>query len=526
MVTPSFQGTKDGISSVGIGPGSVGWQAPEVMALRWLASDSSARSGETNAADHDTSPDAPSPNPPTSRSVDIFSLGCIFFATLVPGHHPFGEWYEREANIMHNRVSISVLEKISNEAYHLVRAMLSRDPKLRPTAKQICEHPFFWAPLKKMSFLCELSDRLEVDPTIPTPVQPINSLTIECKAVDVVGTSWDERLDEPLISNMQRFRTYDPSSVRDLLRLVRNKHHHYDELPQDFRASMGQCQDSLVEYFERKFPRLLMHCWDCCRAALSDDDPLMRKYSIPAPAIISPAFHRSHALPSAPESIVVPPNSLQVRTGTVEVDANTAQELILEENGDKESQDAATSKVPFEASLEPLESSKIRNSIDNDSSVDIIAWVGSTTAKELNCRGWNRSDTEWSKRVDPMFRRKDPNLKRAMEDQKFRTRLCNHWDESMGTYCPMRKKNKCVFAHGPVELRVKDGKKNRWGKLVDKNGDNNNPWHSGGEDTYGAARSIEVTRREEGKWNTGRKGKKPNASKKGKMLLEKPLENE
>ena len=85
----------------------------------------------------------------------------------------------------------------------------------------------------------------------------------------------------------------------------------------------------------------------------------------------------------------------------------------------------------------------------------------------------------------------------------------------------MRKKNKCVFAHGPVELRVKDGKKNRWGKLVDKNGENNNPWHSGGEDTYGAARSIEATRREEGKWHTGHKGKKSNGTKKGKGFLEK-----
>ena len=55
-----------------------------------------------------------------------------------------------------------------------------------------------------------------------------------------------------------------------------------------------------------------------------------------------------------------------------------------------------------------------------------------------------------------------------MEDPKFRTRLCNHWDTSFGTFCPMKKKNKCVFAHGPAELRVKEGKKNRWGKLVDK----------------------------------------------------------
>lgn len=72
----------------------------------------------------------------------------------------------------------------------------------------------------------------------------------------------------------------------------------------------------------------------------------------------------------------------------------------------------------------------------------------------------------------------------------------------------MRKKNKCVFAHGPAELRVKEGKKNRWGKLVDKNGNNSNPMHSGGEDTYGAASSIERVRKEEGKWNASHDRKK------------------
>eukprot|EP00957_Ditylum_brightwellii_P064064 4860023-Ditylum_brightwellii.AAC.1 len=66
----------------------------------------------------------------------------------------------------------------------------------------------------------------------------------------------------------------------------------------------------------------------------------------------------------------------------------------------------------------------------------------------------------------------------------------------------MRKKSKCIFAHGPVELRVKEGKRNRWGKLVDKSGNNSNPFHSGGEDTYGTARLIESQRKEEGKWNT------------------------
>jgi hypothetical protein len=105
---------------------------------------------------------------------------------------------------------------------------------------------------------------------------------------------------------------------------------------------------------------------------------------------------------------------------------------------------------------------------------------------------------------------------RCADDPKFRTRLCNHWDVSQGMFCPMRRKNKCVFAHGPVELRVKEGKRHRWGKLVDANGDNSNLNHSGGEDTYGAARSIEATRKEEGKWNTDKSGRGKGKQQAGK----------
>jgi hypothetical protein len=152
--------------------------------------------------------------------------------------------------------------------------------------------------------------------------------------------------------------------------------------------------------------------------------------------------------------------------------------------------------------------------IEDSDDAQLIVWYGSATAQALNCRGWNRSDDEWERRGDHTGSspRRDDNLVRCAEDPKFRTRLCNHWDDSMGTFCPMRKKNKCIFAHGPVELRVKEAKRNRWGKLIDANGDNNNPNHSGGEDTYGAARAIESERKQEGKWNTDRaanqKGKK------------------
>lgn len=247
-------------SIIGVGPGSVGWQAPEVMALR-MPSDVSVKSDESINASNPASEMSPidvSPNARTSRSVDIFSLGCIFYSTLVPGSHPFGEWYEREANIMHNRPNIKALESLSLEAYDLVVAMLKRSPNARPTATQICEHPFFWTPERRLSLLCDFSDRLETDSVNGGDSLAFLTklLAVERNASRVVGTSWDSVLHADLINNVQRFRTYDPSSVRDLLRLIRNKHHHFDELPPSLKNSIGSKTEGLVEYFESRFPRL------------------------------------------------------------------------------------------------------------------------------------------------------------------------------------------------------------------------------------------------------------------------------
>lgn len=48
---------------------------------------------------------------------------------------------------------------------------------------------------------------------------------------------------------------YDVSSVRDLLRVVRNKRHHWHDMPSDLRARLGLHEatpDALGSYFEAK----------------------------------------------------------------------------------------------------------------------------------------------------------------------------------------------------------------------------------------------------------------------------------
>mmetsp|Transcript_15612 Transcript_15612/g.38950 ORF Transcript_15612/g.38950 Transcript_15612/m.38950 type:complete len:1748 (-) Transcript_15612:1933-7176(-) len=540
----SLRGSTAGrATSIGIGPGSVGWQAPEVMALR-PTSDMSTRSNDSaNTAGYDGQNEVnvlidASTSPRTSRSVDIFSLGCIFYSVLLPQYsHPFGEWFEREANIMHNKPNLSPLKSVSTEAFYLIQAMLERDPKLRPSARGVCEHPFFWSSHKKLIFLCEVSDRLETECASQSTANA-SSLAIERGAMEVVGTSWESRLDNALVDNVNKFRTYDYACIRDLLRLVRNKHHHFEELPEDFRQSTIPNQDALLEYFERKFPDLVMHCYNFCRQNLPENDALLSKYEIvpfPKPVIqtrqkISPAFQEI-TMVKRTDSADDQKMDIFTTDDTVDDDENDGNNLTLQESTavPDEVDDVGISSTPNVSGTPSLveetngksSSSTAIEPIWYDISTtssnqqdDIIVWEGSTAAKAFNCRGWSRAQDEWSRRIEPCYKKRDANLKRCMEDPRFRTRLCNHWDNSHGIECPMRRKGKCVFAHGPAELRVKEGKKNRWGRLVDKNGNNKNPWHSGGEDTFGAAQSIEKTRKEEGKWNTnnGKSSKKNGSS--------------
>ncbi|CAN0273869.1 unnamed protein product, partial [Ectocarpus sp. 8 AP-2014] len=168
------------------------------------------------------------------QAVDVFSLGCIFHHCIVPGSHPFGQWYEREANIIQDKASrITELEHVP-DAHDLVSLMTAREPDLRPSAGEVCKHPFFWNEEKRLSFLLEFSDRLEQD-----AVQSPLLVMVEAGAHSVVGRSWDVRLDAELTEDAGRYRKYDFSSVRDLLRVVRNKRHHFHELPERVQAMMS-----------------------------------------------------------------------------------------------------------------------------------------------------------------------------------------------------------------------------------------------------------------------------------------------
>ncbi|GAA5897662.1 bifunctional endoribonuclease/protein kinase IRE1 [Sporobolomyces salmoneus] len=262
--------------------GSFGYRAPEV--LRGLVdpnetantgamtpSLSVGSGGSTNTLAASSNGTSTDPSMRLTRSIDIFSLGCIFYYVLTKGEHPFGGRYEREMNILQGKASVERLDGLGEEAVEvqdLILRMVASDPRERPTAEAVLLHPFFWNAQKRLLFICDASDRFEImerDPPTPTLI------TLERKSSEILGDDWTKALDRTLLDNLGKYRKYDGSSLRDLLRVLRNKKHHYQDLPEPVRKNLGDLPGGFLSYFTARFPHLLLHVYDTVATHLADE---------------------------------------------------------------------------------------------------------------------------------------------------------------------------------------------------------------------------------------------------------------
>uniref|UniRef100_A0A672H093 non-specific serine/threonine protein kinase n=1 Tax=Salarias fasciatus TaxID=181472 RepID=A0A672H093_SALFA len=212
-------------------PGTEGWIAPEVLR------------------------DTPG-NKPTA-AVDVFSAGCVFYYVVSRGQHPFGDALRRQVNILSGEYSLShFMEDIHDDviAQDLIEQMISAEAESRPSTACVLKHPFFWSPEKQLLFFQDVSDRIEKEPA-DSPIV----VKLETAGRAVVRTNWRMHISVPLQTDLRRFRTYKGNSVRDLLRAMRNKKHHYHELPPEVQETLGELPEGFVGYFTSRFPRLLMH---------------------------------------------------------------------------------------------------------------------------------------------------------------------------------------------------------------------------------------------------------------------------
>eukprot|EP01134_Creolimax_fragrantissima_P006836 CFRG6836T1 len=190
-----------------------------------------------------------------TRAVDIFSAGCVLYYLVSGGEHPYGRPFEREINIRNNKPDMFLLEGHC-EIYDLISDMLLFNPSDRPSASQVLDHPFFWTAENCLQFLNDVSDRYE-----KVHREDRALVLLEKGAFDVVGADWHKRLDHLLIDDLRKFRTYRGESVRDLMRVMRNKKNHYEELSSDLKRAMGKLPNGFYNYFRSRFPNLVMHVY-------------------------------------------------------------------------------------------------------------------------------------------------------------------------------------------------------------------------------------------------------------------------
>uniref|UniRef100_A0AAQ4RDA1 Serine/threonine-protein kinase/endoribonuclease IRE1 n=1 Tax=Gasterosteus aculeatus aculeatus TaxID=481459 RepID=A0AAQ4RDA1_GASAC len=223
-------------------PGTEGWIAPEVLS--------------EDCKDNPTC------------AVDIFSAGCVFYYVVSQGSHPFGKSLQRQANILLGTYSLDHLQTDKHEdivARDLIEQMVSMEPHRRPSAESVLKHPFFWSLEKELQFFQDVSDRIEKEP-LDGPI--VRQLERGGRAV--VKADWREHITVPLQTDLRKFRSYKGGSVRDLLRAMRNKKHHYRELPVEVQETLGSIPDDFVSYFTSRFPHLLMHTYRAMRTCVSE----------------------------------------------------------------------------------------------------------------------------------------------------------------------------------------------------------------------------------------------------------------
>ncbi|KAK4430372.1 Serine/threonine-protein kinase/endoribonuclease IRE1a [Sesamum alatum] len=227
-ISKRLVGDMSSLSNHATGSGSSGWQAPEQLLV-----------GRQ------------------TRAVDLFSLGCVLFFCITGGRHPFGSRLERDINIVKSKLDLFLVEHIP-EAVDLILRLLDPNAEMRPRALEVLYHPLFWSPEMRLSFLRDTSDRVELEDR-ETNSDLLKSL--ESTAPVALGAKWNEKMEPSFLNNIGRYRRYKFDSVRDLLRVMRNKLNHYRELPAEIQKTIGPVPEGFDRYFRSRFPKLLIEVY-------------------------------------------------------------------------------------------------------------------------------------------------------------------------------------------------------------------------------------------------------------------------
>ena len=250
--------------------GTTGWRAPELLVDDDASSNNShTQTGASSSIPPSTTSDSEplvldtQTNRRATRAIDIFSLGCVFYFVLTNGSHPFDRdgRYMREPNVIKGHYSLDELARLGDyqwEARDLISSMIHHDPKLRPDAATVLAHPFFWSPQTRLDFLCSVSDAFEFEVRDPpsSALQALESLGPQL--LKEHNNDFLKPLPQAFKDTLGKQRKYSGDKILDLLRALRNKKNHYEDMPDNVKKMVGGFPVGYLGFWTRKFPGLLM----------------------------------------------------------------------------------------------------------------------------------------------------------------------------------------------------------------------------------------------------------------------------
>ncbi|KAK3321930.1 hypothetical protein B0H66DRAFT_183516 [Apodospora peruviana] len=269
--------------------GTSGWRAPELLLDDDAPGSSMTLTDPGSSLPSGSGTGSGLPGGPGSRrvtrAIDIFSLGLVFFYVLTKGDHPFdcGDKYMREVNIRKGNYNLDALEVLGDFAYEareLIATMLSSNPRARPNVHDVMLHPFFWDAKKRLSFLCDVSDHFEKEPRDP-PSEALQMLESSAPRVIKSG-DFLKQLPKDFVESLGKQRKYTGGRMLDLLRALRNKRNHYEDMSDVLKKMVGSFPDGYLGFWTRRFPNLLLECWNLVYELNQDETDRFRDYYMPA----------------------------------------------------------------------------------------------------------------------------------------------------------------------------------------------------------------------------------------------------
>jgi serine/threonine protein kinase len=215
------------------------------------------------------------------RQTDIYALGVTMFTILSRGKHPGGVRTERLHNVSKGKLNFEQWKVTSPPVVQFqscIERMICYDIESRASIHFVLNHPWTWDGRKSLHFIEATANYLYYGK--PDDIEAIKDretlnlflkLYSDLKVYEVNhALGWKGNLCQKVISYLEspskskeesKRKNYDTKDYSRLIKFIRDKNQHYQELPEDQKThdvfGDEHNSDTYMKYFIERFPGLV-----------------------------------------------------------------------------------------------------------------------------------------------------------------------------------------------------------------------------------------------------------------------------